>query len=433
MMIIYHYECTSNPNALRNDSKTLRKPFPQNPERWRVVEKKRLHEIPTLDPHSAKNATKTHQNTHAPDALSAPAASPASNPISNAPAAMASDLELPSSRSPTSTTVSSSLETKRAAESAQRMRGALFRSYGFGLPRRLKLLKNAAGRRKTQLLFLSSGMEKREKNQSMFHQRKKSILWTIEWRFHSTNVVLLDHGVNEHECVVHVIEKHLKSGPWNHQLKPFCQEPLDSLKFLIQKNPKGPKTLYRELDIKAPIGQQLSGVFIVEYPVFHVFLPSHSYDFEVEKFMNTSSKDVKAAESLDDVPSPKGVLFREEEINENDASFDTQVMDFMNYMSQQPVVRGRGEEKEAILSTQFSEGMNPVSANEQLLRGGDLNGYFHCNMKASETSKDMNFEFEQDLRDAYSNLIGQVNPDDFLCLDGGFVEEELEEGEIVEF
>jgi len=35
-----------------------------------------------------------------------------------------------------------------------------------------------------------------------------------------------------------VIEKHLKPGPWNHQLKHFCDEQLDNLRFFIRKYPK---------------------------------------------------------------------------------------------------------------------------------------------------------------------------------------------------
>ncbi|XP_058087657.1 uncharacterized protein LOC131234735 [Magnolia sinica] len=315
-------------------------------------------------------------------------------------------------------------ETKRAAESAQRMRDGLFGNYGFRLPIRLKLLRNAAGRRKTRLLVLPSGMEKREKNRSIFHQRKKSIFWTIEWRFHSTDVVLIDHGVDEHEHLVPVIEKHLKPGPWNNQLKPFCKEPLDSLKFFIQKNPKGLKSPFRELNIKDPISLQLAGVVIIEFPVIHVFLPSHSYDFEVEKDANTFSK-VEKAEPFNDIPSPKGVLFREEEIDEDDATFDTQVMDFMNYMNPEPLIRDKVVEKEASLSTRAFEVTRPVSeSNVRAFKGEEMIEYFHCSMKASEEANDMDFDFEQDLRDAYSDLIGQVNPDDFLCLDGGFVDEE---------
>ena len=66
-----------------------------------------------------------------------------------------------------------------------------------------------------------------------------------------------------------------------------------------------------------------------------------------------------------------------------------------------------------------------------------------------EPGENMDFDFEQGLLDVYSDIIAQINPDDFLdwegdfyeevkseeridCSDFGgvFIEEELEEGEI---
>ncbi|KAK6912244.1 Zinc finger, HIT-type, partial [Dillenia turbinata] len=72
-------------------------------------------------------------------------------------------------------------EMKRAAESAQRMRVKLSAYPYFKLPYSLLCLKNAAGRQRIKLFFA-------------LVEWKKSITWTIEWRFHSTKIVLLDHG-----------------------------------------------------------------------------------------------------------------------------------------------------------------------------------------------------------------------------------------------
>ncbi|XP_059599203.1 uncharacterized protein LOC100855187 [Vitis vinifera] len=74
-------------------------------------------------------------------------------------------------------------------------------------------------------------MSKREKNKSQYNQST----WTIEWQFHSTDIVLLNRRVNENSTLSSVIENHLKSGPWNHKLRPFCAEQLDCLKFFIRK------------------------------------------------------------------------------------------------------------------------------------------------------------------------------------------------------
>ncbi|CBI38917.3 unnamed protein product, partial [Vitis vinifera] len=53
----------------------------------------------------------------------------------------------------------------------------------------------------------------------IFFARDKCITWTIEWRFHSIDIVLLNHGINENSTLSSAIENHLKPGPWNHSLE----------------------------------------------------------------------------------------------------------------------------------------------------------------------------------------------------------------------
>nr|XP_027106813.1 putative box C/D snoRNA protein SPCC613.07 [Coffea arabica]XP_027113644.1 putative box C/D snoRNA protein SPCC613.07 [Coffea arabica] len=214
---------------------------------------------------------------------------------------------------------------KRVAESARRMRIKMCGYSHFRLPLPLKSLRSAAASRRTKLLFFSTGMSKREKNKTYYNYRRKYISWTIEWRFNSTNVVLLDHGIHENRTLYSVIENHLQLGPWKHQLKRFREESLDSLKFFIRKYPKGSRSPFRQLDINAPIREQLANLVILEYPVIHVFLPSQSYDFEVIKDVIPQKARVKESVSTDDV-NQNGVTFKEEEIEE-DGSWDTQVSD----------------------------------------------------------------------------------------------------------
>ncbi|KAJ9680660.1 hypothetical protein PVL29_019855 [Vitis rotundifolia] len=89
--------------------------------------------------------------------------------------------------------------------------------------------------------------------------------------------------VNENSTLSSVIKNHLKPGLWNHKLKLFCAEQLDCLKFFIRKYLKGCRSHFHEFDIRAPIRQQLVNLVILEYPLIHVFLPSHSYDINVIK------------------------------------------------------------------------------------------------------------------------------------------------------
>lgn len=311
-------------------------------------------------------------------------------------------------------------DVKRIADSAKRRRlqlcGKIFR----GLPHNLKNLLRAAGSRRIRLFFLPNGMSKRETNQTYHDNRTKSISWTLEWRFHSTNIKLFDHGVHEDSNLYSVIENHLKPGPRNHPLQPFRLQPVESLRFFISKHPKQPRSPFRELDIRAPIRQQLAKLVIIEYPVIHVFLPSHSLDFEVVKDVITHQVQPKTDPVNDSQPSPKGTFFREEEIKDHDSA-DPHVLDLMNQSNSKTEPKDEG----------FIHKSLDSADNGNELGVADL----------------MNFDFDPELIDVYSNLISETNPDDFLDLDGllcddlqlheeksdcKVIKEELEEGEIAD-
>ncbi|KAK7314912.1 hypothetical protein VNO77_33442 [Canavalia gladiata] len=334
-------------------------------------------------------------------------------------------------------------EVKRVAESAQRMRTKLGMYTYFKLPHHLKSLRSAAGSRRTKLLFLPNGMSKREKNKSRYDQRKKFISWTIEWRFHSTDFVLHDHGVNENTSFYSLLEKHLKPGPWNHQLRQFCEDQLDSLKLFIRKYPKGPKSPFKELDMKAPIRQQLANIVILEFPVVFVFLPSHRINFEVIKDVNIS-KHKSLQKDSEGNQSPKGVSFKEEVI-EDENSEDPLVFDLMKHVesSLSPLVPIQN----------INSDKAPKDASDKSLFEGDTMGNLsHSLMETKELnlSEDMAFDLDQDFLDIYADLLDQTNPDNFFDFDSEFAKktgneldlvgtnevfplpDELEEGEIQE-
>lgn len=223
---------------------------------------------------------------------------------------------------------------------------------------------------------------------------------------------------------------------------------------------QGPKSLFRELDIKAPIRQQLANLVILEYPLIHVYLPSHDYDFEVIRDVIPHKAEFKES-VCNNQPSPRGVIFREEEI-EDDSSLDPQVLDLMKLVKPDPatsiVHQDKRAEKElngkfdCLLSQSAPQGTKLVIKNDACSHSP------RCMQSSFKTEdpgvlEDMDFDFEQGLIDAYSDLIAQTNPDDFLDLEGVFteeaelvgrrdypdfggvipVEEELEEGEIPGF
>ncbi|CBI38921.3 unnamed protein product, partial [Vitis vinifera] len=66
-------------------------------------------------------------------------------------------------------------EVKRVAESAQRTRVNLCGHSHFKIPSHPRGLSNASQSHRTKLLFLPSGMSKREKNKSEYNQRDKCI------------------------------------------------------------------------------------------------------------------------------------------------------------------------------------------------------------------------------------------------------------------
>ncbi|KAK2367175.1 HIT-type Zinc finger family protein [Trifolium repens] len=319
-------------------------------------------------------------------------------------------------------------EVKRVAEAASRTRSKLGMYTNFRLPHYLKSLQNAARSRRTKLLFLPNGMSKREKNRSQYDHRKKSINWTIEWRFHSTSVVLHDHGVNENTSFCSILEKHFMPGPWNHQLKEFCADQLDCLKLFIRKYPKGPKSPFKELDMKAPIKQQLEDVVILEYPVVFVFLPSHSINFEVIKAVNPSIPKSPPKDSEINL-IPEGVSFREEVIEDDNNSDDPRVFDLMNH-------EASSSSHQVLTENTNSKG----NVSQSSVIDNEL-----------EFPEDVTFDFVQDfMDDAYADLMCHLNPEEFLDFDSVFANkdgneinllptieefpmaEELEEGEIQE-
>ena len=96
---------------------------------------------------------------------------------------------------------------------------------------------------------------------------------------------------------------------------------------------QGSRSPFHELGIRAPIRELLANLIILEYPQIHVFLPSHSYDFDVIKVARPHHHQSVLKESATiDHPSPKGISFREEEIEEQGGSLDSQFLELMQHV-----------------------------------------------------------------------------------------------------
>ncbi|GKV30962.1 hypothetical protein SLEP1_g39717 [Rubroshorea leprosula] len=246
-------------------------------------------------------------------------------------------------------------------------------------------------------------------------------------------------------------------------IKHFSEEQLENLKFFIRKypkissfssesirrsqvfHPKGPKSPFRELDMKAPIRKQLANIVIVEYPVIHVFLPSHSFDFEVEVVREDRSvnrPELKDSGSNDN-GSPKGVTFREEEIKEDNNS-DPQVFDILKHVNSSPKHQIHGQNRFEKSSNNSAKALLGSTG-----AGKSLQSSSHA--KESIDLEDMKIDFDQGLLDIFSDIMAEINDDDFLPLRAEFGKEpetqekgnlpnskedcfpeELEEGEIAD-
>ncbi|KAL9237243.1 hypothetical protein vseg_011818 [Gypsophila vaccaria] len=316
-------------------------------------------------------------------------------------------------------------DVKRVAESSQRMRMRLCTYYQYRLPIHLKALQGAASKRRTTLQFFHPGMSKRQKNQTRFMSRPKIIKWTIEWRFHATDVALLEHMVNENSTLRSVIEKHLQPSPWRNKLRRFTEVPVDNLKLFIRKNQKQNTSPYRELDLDTPLRQLFSGLLIVEYPVIHALLPSDPCDFEVIKDVRPrpTPTELKPKEPItDDTLTPVVLCSKEEEIVE-DESPEPKILDFLDSSNREST------------ETPPTTGCVPEANNDRPSTEVEM-------LEASIEE----FDFEKELMDAYSLMLEQGNEGDFLNFnpedekvdlentDVFFADvEELEEGEIPSF
>ncbi|KAH9619608.1 hypothetical protein KSS87_022488 [Heliosperma pusillum] len=282
-------------------------------------------------------------------------------------------------------------DIKRVAESSHRMRNQLCAYYQYRLPRNLQTLQNAAAKRRTRLQFFPTGMSKRQKNQTRFVPKPRSIKWTIEWRFHSTDISLLEHMVHENSTLRSVVGKHLQPSPWRNKLRRFAEETVDNLKFYIRLNQKYTDSSYRELDLDAPLRELFSGLVILEYPIIHIFLPADPCNFKVVKDVKRTITEVKSKEPItDDTSSPLIICSKEEEIVEDDCP-EPKIFDFLDK------------------SIKELPKNSPTQAH--VPEANDVQCSTEVEMLDSSID---DFDFDQELIDAYSLLMEQGNPDIFL-------------------
>lgn len=181
----------------------------------------------------------------------------------------------------------------------------------------------------------------------------------------------------------------------------------------------------------------------MEYPVIYVAGPSQIFDFEVIKDVNPSKHkpELKGSESKGHI-SPAGIHFKEEEIEDN-GSLDPQVFDLTKHENSYSLHQFSHESRSEMVNKSSDRDLASVMGTSSALRS-------ISKTKKQDIFDDLDFEFDQGLIDAYSDLIAEINPDDFLDFEGEFSkvevvgernypgnegfflqEDDLEEGEIL--
>ncbi|KAJ9517907.1 hypothetical protein QJQ45_004161 [Haematococcus lacustris] len=152
------------------------------------------------------------------------------------------------------------------------------------LPPALQSLVYQAGRRRVNLLLMPPGMHKRRSNSTRYDGAARKLSWRVEWVFKSAGVRLADESVAEDAVLQAVLQRHLDYAPGaaskHFALRKYTDAGLPALKVFMRKegtpaNAPG----YYAVDLSRPLGSQLAGKLVVEYPCLLVALPGEESEF----------------------------------------------------------------------------------------------------------------------------------------------------------
>lgn len=182
---------------------------------------------------------------------------------------------------------------------------------------------------------------------------------------------------------------------------------------------------------------------ILEYPVVYVFLPSHSYDFEVINNSIPIKTEIKES-ARNDRPSPKGVTFKVDEFEDGGAS-EPHVSDLTNCAYENSKTKKEPEypvkSPLAVRAVKRARSIFQSDTCTRATEDGNEGSSFSTMQLAPYD--DIDFDLKPGLLDVYSNLISETNIDNLLDfgsvlgdehknleVETFLLEEELEEGEI---
>ncbi|XP_029197977.1 box C/D snoRNA protein 1-like isoform X2 [Acropora millepora] len=141
------------------------------------------------------------------------------------------------------------------------------------------LLRRKAKESGVKLKLMPVGMSKRKENSSKFDKASKCVMWRVRWLFPQAGMEYVDNRISELTIMRDALMKYIdskKADPVHKQsLKNYNAIGVQGMSVFLRVEPlPASKLRFYQLDISRSIKECLAGKLIVEFPTFHVVLPS---------------------------------------------------------------------------------------------------------------------------------------------------------------
>ena len=146
------------------------------------------------------------------------------------------------------------------------------------------LIENATSRSNIKIVFMSSGMNRREKNKSFYHIATDTIQWTIEFVLHmaDSNGNISADRIRDVKLIKDEFKRILGGNSSKKlsipALRYFSKIELSELSFYVKLEPSS-SLRYRKLDCNLSFKDGLKDLNIIEFPTIHVVHKSGDHKF----------------------------------------------------------------------------------------------------------------------------------------------------------
>eukprot|EP00897_Mesotaenium_endlicherianum_P009817 jgi/Mesen1/8864/ME000053S08255 len=175
-------------------------------------------------------------------------------------------------------------EVLQEQDAAKRLRDSLGQQKRY-LPPALAAIQKQARNRNIQLLLLPDGMSRRKVNSSYYNKKRKCIFWRVKWIFEPGGTHLVDDKVDENTHLRDVLKAHLESTPEvapsvRQSLQPFVDAGLEGVHLYTREPSPANVPKYAEISLARPLGAELAGRVVTEFPIIHVVLASEAHKYQ---------------------------------------------------------------------------------------------------------------------------------------------------------